>query len=109
MRRRPASEEVEAAAAAGLSAPALALLGIVSELGGRYSPERLAASVGSERVGLAGWIIDRVVGSETDVEEDTAKLKIAGLCEGGLVRLSAPRRLEATEGGTQLWQRVKPA
>ena len=109
LRRMLASEEVEAAAAAGLSAPALALLGIVSELGGRYSPERLAASVGSERVGLAGWIIDRVVGSETDVEEDTAKLKIAGLCEGGLVRLSAPRRLEATEGGTQLWQRVKPA
>ena len=45
-----AAEDVEAWVAAGLSAPVLALLGIVSELCGRYSPERLAASVGSERV-----------------------------------------------------------
>ncbi|MBA3441859.1 MAG: hypothetical protein H0T92_18530 [Pyrinomonadaceae bacterium] len=103
-----APEDVEASAAAGLSAPAQALLGIVTELAGRYSPERLAASVGSERVGLAGWIIDRVLGSETDVDEDTAKIEIAGLCERGLVRLTAMRRLEATEPGTHLWQRVKP-
>ncbi len=105
----PSAEDVEWSAAAGLSAPALALLGIVTELGGRYSPERLAASVGSERVGLAGWIIDQVLGSETDMEEETAKLEIAGLCEGGLVRLTAPRRLEATKLGTDLWQRVKQA
>ncbi|MEK7829476.1 MAG: ribonuclease D [Acidobacteriota bacterium] len=41
-----------------LNPAALALLGIVTELSGRYSPEQLAVSVGSERIGLAGWIID---------------------------------------------------
>lgn len=109
LRGMPAAEDVEASAAAGLSAPALALLGIVTELAGRYSPDRLAASVGSERVGLAGWIIDRVLGAETDLDEDTVKLEVAGLCERGLVSLTAARRLEATELGTLLWHRVKPA
>ena len=42
------------AAAEGLHAPAVALLGVLTELAGRYSPERLAVSAGSERVGLAG-------------------------------------------------------
>ena len=98
----------EAAAAAGLRAPAIALLGVVTELAGRYSPERLAASAGSERVGLAGWIIDRVLGSETDIDEDMTKLEIAELCERGLVRLDALHRLEATESGALLWRQLKP-
>lgn len=34
----------------------VALLGIITELPTRYHPDGLAASVGSERVGLAGWI-----------------------------------------------------
>src|SRR6185369_9039823 len=42
-----------------LDAATLSLLGIVTELSGRYSPEQLAVSVGSERIGLAGWIVDR--------------------------------------------------
>jgi hypothetical protein len=99
----------EAAAAEGLHAPAIALLGVVTELAGRYSPERLAVSAGSERVGLAGWIIDRVLGPETDIDEDMAKLEIAELCERGLARLDAGHRLEATESGALLWQQLKPA
>jgi hypothetical protein len=94
----PASLEVE------LQQAGLALLGVVSELGGRYSPEQLAVSVGSERIGLAGWIIDRVLGAEADIDEANAKTAIAELCEQRLVRLSATRRLEATMQGLQVWQ-----
>lgn len=99
----------EAASAEGLRAPAVALLGVVTELAGRYSPERLAVSAGNERVGLAGWIIDRALGAEADLDEETARLEIAELCERGLVRLDATRRLEATEAGARLWRQVKPA
>ncbi len=98
-----------AGSAEGLDAPAIALLGVVTELAGRYGPDRLAVSAGSERVGLAGWIIDQALGPETDLDEETAKLGIAELCERGLVSLNAERRLEATEAGASLWQRVKPA
>jgi hypothetical protein len=90
-------------------APVAALLGVVSELNGRYSPERLAVSAGSERVGLAGWIIDGVLGRDADLDEDTAKLGIAELIERGLVSLNAARRLEATEAGRRLWLKLKPA
>ena len=111
--RAPAQEEPAAGASPGaagrLEAPAAALLGVVTELAGRYSPERLAASAGSERVGLAGWIIDRTLGPEADLDEETVKLVVAELCERGLVRLDAARRLEATDAGARLWRRLKPA
>lgn len=96
-------------AAEGLHASALALLGVVTELSGRYSPERLAVSAGGERVGLAGWIIDQTIGPETDIDEETAKLEIAELCERGLIRITVERRMEATESGTRLWHQVKPS
>jgi hypothetical protein len=86
----------------------LALLGIVSELGGRYSPEQLATSVGSERIGLAGWIVDRVIGIDEDIDEAAAKQQIAELCKFGLVQISTSRRLEATANGGLFWQRNKP-
>jgi hypothetical protein len=40
------------------------LLGVIAELPLCYGPERLAASVGEDRVGLAGWVVDRVLGRE---------------------------------------------
>jgi hypothetical protein len=86
-----------------LAQTSLALLGIVTELSGRYSPEQLAASVGSERVGLAGWIIDRTLGTGADLDENTVKQALAELCERQLVQLSLTRRLEATEPGASLW------
>ena len=104
----PKVARAKASAAEGLNAPAIALLGVVTELTGRYSPDRLAVSAGSERVGLAGWIIDRALGPEADLDEDTAKLAIAVLCEQGLVSLNAARRLEATESGVRLWGQLKP-
>lgn len=90
---------------AELSDAALALLGIVTELPSRYYPEQLAASVGGDRVGLAGWIIDQVLGREADVDESVAKEEIAGLCRLGLVRITPTRRLEAEEAGAALWRR----
>lgn len=97
----------EASAVEGLNAPTTALLGVVTELAGRYSPERLAVSADNERVGLSGWIIDRVLGAETDIDEETAILAIAELIERGLVSLNAARRLEATEPGARLWDQLK--
>jgi len=105
----PKVANAEASTAEGLNSPVIALLGVVTELAGRYSPERLAVSAGSERVGLAGWIIDQVLGSETDIDEDTMKLGIVELVERGLVSLNAARRLEATESGVRLWLQLKPA
>ena len=99
----------EASEDAGLGVPSIALLGVVTELRGVYSPNRLVASVGSERVGLAGWIIDRTLGVDTDLDEEAAKLGIAELCERRLVRLNEEQRLEATEAGARLWHQVKTA
>ena len=89
-----------------LVAHSAALLGIVVELSGRYSPEQLAASVGSDRVGLAGWIVDRMIGSQADIEEGIAREEIARLCEDHLILLNETRRLEATSRGRDQWQRA---
>lgn len=91
-----------------LSPVSVALLGIVTELRGRYSPEHLAVSVGSERVGLAGWIIDRVLGVDTDLDEGSAKNGLASLCESRLVQAGLTRRLEPTQAGATLWAKLKP-
>ncbi len=74
----------------------------------RYSPDRLGVSGDNKRVGLAGWIIDQALGPKTDVDEESAKLAIAELCERGLVSLNAARRLEATESGVRVWGQHKP-
>ncbi len=80
-----------------ISGAELALLGIIAELPNRYGPEQLIVSVGaSQRVGLAGWIIDHTLGRETEFEEETAKLAIADLCERRLVAVTPTGRLEAT-------------
>lgn len=86
---------------------AIAVLGIIAELPSRYSPDGLAASVGKERVGLAGWIIDRRLGAGAEPDEETVKLAISGLCENKLIRITNTRRLEATETGARLWQEAK--
>ena len=103
------ADETRQRLAENLNLQGLALLGVVTHLSGRYSPERLAVSSGSERVGIAGWIIDRLLGAGTDLDVDTIKLEVAELCERGLVRLNAEHRLEATPSGEKLWQRTKPA
>jgi hypothetical protein len=90
-----------------LAASALALLGIVVELSGRYSPEQLAASTGSERIGMAGWIIDNLIGTEADIDENTARDDISLLTERGLITLSLSRRLESTSLGESTWKRQK--
>lgn len=91
-----------------LSDSSLALLGIITELPTRYHPEQLAVSVGLDRVGLTGWIIDRVLGVDADVDESTAKIEIGKLCQRGLIRITRTRRLEASEAGQSTWHKRKP-
>lgn len=67
----------------------------------------MAVSVGSERIGLAGWIVDQRFGLNAEPDEETVKMAIAELCENGLVRTTETRRLEATEAGAQLWRLLK--
>lgn len=95
--------------ARGLSGIPLALLGVIAELPSRYGPERLAASAGEDRVGLAGWVIDRVLGPEAEADEDAAREAIATLCAHGLVRLTPERRLEATPQGREVWLGARPS
>ncbi len=90
-----------------LSEVAIALLGIITELPTRYSPDALAASTGSERVGLSGWIIDRRLGEDAEPDEETVKMAINSLCEQKLVRITETRRLESTVTGERLWQQMK--
>lgn len=86
---------------------AASLLGIVTELPSRYSPDQLSVSLGAERVGLAGWIVDNRLGRDAELDEETVKISIADLCERGLLRITETRRLEATERGMEIWQRLK--
>jgi hypothetical protein len=68
-------------------------------------------SVGNERVGLAGWIIDQRLGTDAEpdeeTDEETVKLAIKNLREKNLIRITETRRLEATDAGSQLWQSLK--
>jgi DNA polymerase III epsilon subunit-like protein len=82
---------------------AIALLGIITELPSRYSPDALAASTGAERVGLAGWIIDRRLGIDAEPDEEEIKMVINSLCERNLVRITESRRLKSTADGERLW------
>jgi DNA polymerase I-like protein with 3'-5' exonuclease and polymerase domains len=106
--RLPAAKDDLSNATDDLSDASLALLGIITELPSRYGPDQLAASVGDDRVGLAGWIIDRVLGRGADLDESSAKIEIEGLCRRGLVRITPTRRLEANESGRGVWEKRKP-
>ena len=83
------------------------MLGVISELPSRYSPDGLAASVGAERVGLAGWIIDNRLGRDAEPDEETVKMVIADLLGSGLIEITETRRMKATEKGAHLWQSLK--
>ena len=90
-----------------LTEVAIAVLGIITELPSRYSPDGLAASVGAMRVGLAGWIIDQRLGINAEPDEETIKLAIAVLCDKGLIEITETRRLQATENGKNMWRELK--
>ncbi len=90
-----------------LSDEAIALLGIITELPTRYSLDSIAISVGAERAGLAGWLIDCRLGKNAEPDEETVKLAVAGLCERQLIRITETRRLAATEAGVRLWRMLK--
>lgn len=89
-----------------LYAVSASILGIVCELPRRYGPDRLSVSLGADRVGLAGWIVDSRLGKETELDEETVKITISDLCERGLLRMTQTRRLEATEAGARIWRQL---
>ena len=92
----------------GISHELLALLGIIAELPDRFGPEQLQVSLGAgERVGLAGWIVDRTLGREAELEPETVKLGISRLAEHQLIMINPTGRLEATGAGTTLWRGLK--
>ena len=90
-----------------LSDPTIALLGIIVELPTRYHPDGLAVSVGNERVGMTGWIIDCILGANADLDEESAKLGISDLCTQNFIKITQTRRLKATEEGSRLWYQLK--
>ena len=90
-----------------INQPIIALLGIITEISGRYHPDGLAVSVGTERVGRAGWIADCILGKDADLDEETAKLGIVELIERKLVVISEARRLVATAEGARRWEQMK--
>jgi hypothetical protein len=90
-----------------LNVVASSILGIVTELPLRYSPNQLSVSLGADRVGMAGWIADNRIGRDTELDEETVKIIIADLCEHGLLQITDRRRLEATEAGTNIWEQLK--
>ena len=100
----PVEMPVETPETANVTEVTLAILGIVVELPNRYHPDGLAASVGHERIGLAGWIIDRRLGTEFEPDEESVRLAISDLCERGLIEITETRRLAATETGAALWR-----
>lgn len=90
-----------------ITSAARALLGIVTELPSRYHPDGLAVSVGSDRVGMAGWIVDRLLGKDAEIDQETAKLAIAELFDKEFINLTPTQKLEATEKGAKTWQQLK--
>jgi hypothetical protein len=90
-----------------LSDLSTALLGIVTTLPTRYSPDSLAVSLEAGRTGVAGWIIDQRIGKEAELDEETVKLAITDLCERKLLQITGMRRLEATATGSLLWENLK--
>ena len=82
---------------AGLSPLGTALLRIVMEFPGRYSPHQLAASAGAERSGMMGWILDRTIGPDEEIEETNVRQEISALSEGGLIKLTPSGRLHPGE------------
>lgn len=90
-----------------LNAVASSILGIVTKLPLRYSPDRLSVSLGADRVGIAGWIVDKRLGRDAELDEETIKIMIADLCERGLMQITDRGRLEATEAGTQIWRKFE--
>jgi hypothetical protein len=91
----------------GINAIASSILGIVTELPLRYSPGQLSVSLGADRVGMAGWIVDNHLGRDTELDEETVKIIIADLCERALLQITERRRLKATEQGSRIWQLLK--
>jgi hypothetical protein len=69
-----------------------ALVQIVAQFPGRYTPQSLANCLGRERGGLPGWIVDQAISKDAFIDyQDSLKIVIALIASGRL--LDRGRRL----------------
>lgn len=79
---------------------ARALLQIVAQFPGRYSPQSLANCLGRERGGLPGWIVDQAITKEAFVDyQEALTIIFALVAEGRLV--DRGRRLSVSASAFQ--------
>lgn len=86
----------------------LAALGLVVKKPNYYSPTSLVVAIGNERSGLAGWIVNTLLGATAEVEDQDARHSIAALLKLDLIRLDSYGRCEASTEGANLWLGSKP-
>lgn len=100
--------QVLSALPTGIALLGLAALGLVVKKPHYYSPTGLIVAIGKERSGLAGWIINTILGEDAEIEAQEAQQAITGLLTQGLLRLDEYARCEASQAGSELWQASKP-
>ncbi len=86
----------------------LAALGLVVKKPNYYSPASLVVAIGKERSGLAGWIVNTLVGEQVEIEEREAQQIIAKFLTRGWLTLDSYARCEASPAGHDLWHLAKP-
>jgi hypothetical protein len=71
-----------------------AILSIVSQMSGRYSRQQLAVTIGSERAGLVGWILDQTIGPDQSPDQVTIVSQIESLLQQRKIKINEDGRLE---------------
>ena len=70
-----------------------AILSIVSQMSGRYSRQQLAVTIGSERAGLVGWILDQTIGPDESPDQPTIVSQIESLLQQRKIKINEDGRL----------------
>ena len=91
----PSAPSTPAPVDSGVLPPlAKAILSIVSQMSGRYSRQQLAVTIGSERAGLVGWILDQTIGPDQSPDHPTIVTQIETLLELKKIKINEDGRLE---------------
>jgi hypothetical protein len=91
----PSAPSTPAPVDSGVLPPlAKAILSIVSQMSGRYSRQQLAVTIGSERAGLVGWILDQTIGPDQSPDHPTIVTQIETLLQLKKIKINEDGRLE---------------
>ena len=63
-------------------------------MSGRYSRQQLAVTIGSERAGLVGWILDQTIGPDQSPDQVTIVSQIESLLQQRKIKINEDGRLE---------------